>query len=144
MKFIGDDGVSIEIKVLGRCDSHSEDYWDANWLKADVKIDVAGFKAFYATNVRVDELQRFYEALLKLVNLNIKEAELVTMEQGLSLSCHANSRGQVECRGKARHQENLLDFKLQTDIPIINNWLSKFDTLLKQYPLIGDFDHEKE
>ena len=66
------------------------------------------------------------------------------MEEGLHLLCRANSRGQVECRGKARHQENLLDFELQTDLPTVNNWLSKFDTLLKQYPLIGDSDHEKE
>ncbi len=138
MKFTCDNGVLIEVNIVGRENPHSDDYWDANWLEANIKIDVVGFSAAYSSNLRVDELQSFYKTLTDLVDLHTNKAELTTIEQGLYFLCSANRRGQVVCLGRARHQHNQLNFEFETDIPTMHRWLSEIEAILKQYPLIGN------
>lgn len=140
VKLLGDNGAFIEINIVARENPYSDDYWDGNWLKANIEISVAGFSADYSSNLRVDELQSFYDSLTNMVDLHTYKAELITMEQGLNLFCNANSRGQVVCCGKAKHKRNQLDFEFDTDIPTIQAWLNGIAVVLRQYPLIGKQD----
>lgn len=129
---------TVKINILKRANYTSHDYWDANWLESNIMIEIPDFKANYKTNLRVDDLQRFYDELIELSNFNKKRAEFKTLEKGLSLECVANSRGAVLCTGKAKNQYgNCLYFEMETDIGSISSWISELRSALKKYPLVG-------
>lgn len=128
----------LEITILRRENPQAEDFWDANWLKAEIKIEVEGFKAHYATNLRVDDFQRFYEQMNDLKKGISQEAKFFTMEDGLSLSCKLQSTGNLMCEGRANNETgNILEFKLLLEGIFIERIINQLDTILKIYPLIG-------
>jgi hypothetical protein len=136
----GDTG-KLEIKVLKRSNSETDDYWDGNWLESEIRIDVQGFNALYGTNLRVDDLQYFYKRLTALQNYSIDEAEFTTMEEGLYLYCKLTANGIVECKGKANNDTgNSLDFRIQTDLASLDMFVRELKTVLKYYPLAGSFE----
>ena len=128
---------TIEINVIRRSSTNTDDYWDANWLESEIKVNVPGFKVSYGISLRVEDLQTFYDALVNLTAFTANKAEFKTMEEGLYLKCIANSRGQVVCSGRAKNQPNILEFELQTDIISVNNFASELKSTLELFPLIG-------
>ncbi|MDR2385884.1 MAG: hypothetical protein LBD80_09555 [Tannerella sp.] len=136
----GDIG-KLEIKVLKRSNSETDDYWDGNWLESEIRIDVPGFNTLYGTNLRVDDLQRFYEKLTDLQSRNINEAEFTTMEEGLYLHCELVANGLIECKGKANNDTgNSLNFRLQTDLASLDIFVNELKMILKSYPLVGSLE----
>lgn len=49
------DNESIELGVLRRNNSNTEDFWDANWLQAEARIHLLSFKATCGLTVTVDD-----------------------------------------------------------------------------------------
>lgn len=140
MRLKGDIG-KLEIKILKRSNSETEDYWDANWLESEIRIDVPGFSTLYGTNLRVDDLQRFYEGLTALQNSSVKEAEFTTMEEGLYLHFELVPNGSINCKGKANNDTgNSLDFNLQTDLASLDVFVDELKTVLQSYPLVGNLE----
>ncbi|WP_129713930.1 hypothetical protein [Pedobacter sp. SYP-B3415] len=136
----GDIG-KLEIRVLKRSNSETDDYWDGNWLESEIRIDVPGFNTLYGTNLRVDDLQTFYKKLTGLQSGNINEAEFITMEEGLHLHCELVANGLIECKGKANNNTgNSLDFRLQTDLSSLHIFVNELKTILKSYPLVGSLE----
>jgi hypothetical protein len=140
MRLKGDIG-KLEIKILKRSNSETEDYWDANWLESEIRIDIPGFNTLYGTNLRVDDLQRFYEGLTDLQNSSIKEAEFTTMEEGLYLHCELLPNGNINCKGKANNDTgNSLDFIFQTDLASLDVFVDELKAILQSYPLVGNLE----
>jgi len=140
MRLTGDLG-KLEISVLRRSNSETDDYWDGNWLESQIKIDVQGINTLYGTNLRVDDLQRFYESLKALQNDTTKESEFTTMEEGLYLHFQVESNGSVNCKGKANTDSgDSLDFKLQTDLATLDRFVVELETTLESYPLVGSIE----
>ncbi len=136
----GDIG-RLEINVLKRINSETNDYWDDNWLQSEIRIDVPGFKVFYGFNLRVDDLQRFYKGLITLKNSNSRKVEFTTMEEGLYLYLNIENNGVVNCKGKANNENgNSLDFKLQSDMATLDIFIGDLETTLRFYPLIGNLE----
>jgi hypothetical protein len=106
-----------------------------------VKINVSGFKALYGTNIRVDELQRFYKELSNLQSRAVEEAEFTTMEEGLYLHFASELTGIVMCKGKASNQTgNSLEFTLQVYLTEIDAFSDDVKSVLKSYPLLGSIE----
>jgi len=137
MKINGDKG-KLEIKILRRSNTETDDYWDANWLEAEIKIKTNNFMALYGTNLRVDDLQKFYERLTILQNGDIKKVEFTTMEEGLYICCEIKHRGNIICRGIAKNDSDHLNFKFQTDLGSLGIFISELKMVLICYPLIGN------
>lgn len=136
----GDTG-KLEINVLKRGDSETNDYWDGNWLETEIIINVPGYNAFYGTNLRVDELQRFLEGLIALQTINERVAKFTTMEDGLYLHCEVESNGTVNVNGKANNNTgSILDFRLQTDLASLDIFVNELRGVLKLYPLVGSLE----
>jgi len=136
----GDTGI-LEITILKRSNSETDDYWDGNWLESEIRIDVPGFKALYGTNLRVEDLQRFYESLLALKNNRSKEAEFTTMEEGLYLHLDVEPNGTINCKGKANNEGgNSLDFKVQSDLATLDSFIDDLRTTLESYPIVGSLE----
>ncbi len=135
MKLLGDSG-KLEINILGRNHPDSLDFWDGNWLNSEVKIDVPGFNVFYETNLRLDDISRFYQALIKLKSGASKEAEFTTLEDGLYFHIALERNGSINCNGKASNNlGNTLNFILDTDLATLDNFVGEIDAILKSYPL---------
>lgn len=135
MKVLGDSG-KLEINILGRNNPDSLDFWDGNWVNSEIKIDVPGFNAFYKTNLRLDDISRFYQALIKLKNGTSKEAEFTTLEESLYLHFLVEKTGSITCNGKAKNNlGSTLNFILGTDLSTLDNFVREIDAALKSYPL---------
>jgi hypothetical protein len=129
----------LEIIVLGRSNPKSEDYWDANWLDIEIKLQVSSFNCKYHTNLRVDELLKFYEDLLALKNHQNKDAVLNTMEEGIYLHLESDVNGKINLQGKAKDQaRNILDFKFQTVMISFGDFIVECEKVIAMYPLIGN------
>ena len=140
MRLTGDLG-KLEISVLRRSNSETDDYWDGNWLESRIEVDVRGINVLYSANLRVDDFQRFYESLKALKNGTTKESEFTTMEEGLYLHFQVEYNGSVNCKGKANTESgDSLDFKLQTDLGALDRFLGELGVTLKSYPLVGNLE----
>lgn len=131
----------IEITILGRVNSETNDYWDGNWLEVEIRIEVFGIKTIYRANFRVEDLQRFYEDLTLLNEKNSKKAEFTTMEEGLYLHINVELNGIVNCIGRAdTGSGNRMDFNVQSDLAILDVFIRELKTTLESYPLVGSIE----
>lgn len=135
MKLLGDSG-KLEVNILGRDHTDSLDFWDGNWVNSEIKIEVPGFNAFYEANLRLDDISRFYQALIKLKSGTSNEAEFTTLEDGLYFRLAVERNGSINCNGKARNNlGSTLNFILDTDLATLDNFVREIDAILKSYPL---------
>ena len=74
------EGRFVEIIILHRNNLESIDIEDANWLDAEIKINVPGFKGYYNANLRTDDFERFYKDLNKLKTDRFFQIEFTTMD----------------------------------------------------------------
>lgn len=138
MQIIGFPG-KIEINIVDRSNKTATDFWDANWLQAEITIHTSGFKAHYITNIRTDELERLYEELIKLEKLQIKEARFSTIEEGLYIVFTLLSNGIIQVIGRANDGDgNILEFKFNAESSSINNFARQLKKTLDLYPVIGE------
>lgn len=128
----------LEINVLRRKYPDTNNYWDINWLDANVRVSALGFEADYSTNLRTDELQSWYDALVPLKNSTGNEAKFSSMEEGLLLNCVIRRTGRFDCKGIAKDDTgNSLEFLLSADNQVLYDVLNQLERLLKDYPVIG-------
>lgn len=137
MKIQGDLG-SLEINIYGRSDSETSDYWDGNWLNSEIQVNIPTFKSSYKSNLRVDDLQRFYQRILALQNCSANEVEFTTMEEGLYLSIKLDYNGDLNCKGIAADGNgNSLNFGFKTDSASLNIFKGELESTLILYPIVG-------
>ncbi|MGO3195376.1 MAG: WapI family immunity protein [Sphingobacterium sp.] len=131
----------IEITILRRVNSETNDYWDGNWLEVEIRIEVFGIKTIYRANFRVEDLQRFYEDLTLLDEKTSEKAEFTTMEEGLYLHINVELNGVVNCIGRAdTGSGNRMDFNVQSDLATLDVFIRELKTNLESYPLVGSLE----
>jgi len=134
----GQNSELLEINILRRENHHTADYWDANWLNVQVKVEVPNFRAHYATNLRTDDFQRFYDDIMRLKDHKISEVEFTTMEEGLYLNLKLQKTGSLLCAGKTDdHSGNELEFQFTVDNIMLDSLADQLKMILKKYPVIG-------
>jgi len=118
----------------------NEDYWDGNWLYADVTIVVGGFRGSYEALLRSDEFARFRDALRGL-HENLKgTATFETMEHWLVIHVEGDGRGHFTAKCEARDQPgvgNKLTFELSFDQTELPAMLRDLEELARQFPVRG-------
>lgn len=50
-QIIGED-TKVSIDVVGRSHPHCTNYWDINWVKSMIVIDIPGYSANYEANFK--------------------------------------------------------------------------------------------
>ncbi|MEP1080088.1 hypothetical protein NDI52_32500 [Leptolyngbya sp. PL-A3] len=138
----GDDSEYLSVKVAGR--SHAaQDYWDGNWLNADIEIDAGAFRGRYGAYLRAEELLSFRDAITRLYSFDSKEARFETMERQLSINIAGDSLGHFTAKCEAVDQAgigNRLSFSLSFDQTEIPAMLKGLDAIVREYPVIGKPD----
>src|SRR6266508_1970847 len=113
-------GVSeyLNVQVTGRSHPGSEDYWDGNWVDADIEIDAGSFQGRFGAYLRVEELKDFRNAIARLYSFDSKEAKFKTMEEQLHINITGNGLGRFTAVCEALDQAgigNRLIFSLEFD-----------------------------
>lgn len=136
---IKSNGSCLQIFIQGRCHPECVDFEDANWLSAEIRIDVPGFHGCYGTHLRSDDFSRFRDELEEVERRSRTEATFSTMEEGLTLQGVLKCTGQLVWKGIARHSsgDSTLTFEMETDYASLNGLIHDITTLLKEYPVIS-------
>lgn len=129
----------LKIKILRRSNLNSLDYWDANWLEAEISANTIAFKASFKTNFRVDELLLLNDELIKMINNQKNQTEFLAMEDGLQIGCKLDSKGFIVCSIKLTDQcRDCLEFHFRTESSSIQSFTSNLNSELQAFPLIGE------
>lgn len=135
------DAEHLAITLLGREHAGADDYWDGNWVIADISVAVGGFTGQLRASLRTDEIHRFNEDL-KLVDQTLSGAAVLdSMEHWITLTVSAESRGRIVVSGELADGAgvgNVLRFRLpEVDQTYLWNWISSLDDIQTAYPVIG-------
>jgi hypothetical protein len=121
----------------------AEDYWDGNWVYANVTVVVGGFRGSYEAMLRTEEFVRFRDHLGQLYGKLTGAAAFETMEHWLAIRVEGDGRGHFTAKCEARDQPgmgNKLLFDLtfdQTELPLL---LRDLNELTRAYPVRGKPD----
>src|SRR5687767_3628634 len=108
----------IEVDVLRYERSPVGEYHDDNWLTAQMRVCVGGFRGKVDAAIVTDELAAFLNQLRPLYNTLRGTAEFTTLEGQLHLRLSGDGKGQIELVGEIADQPgigNRLHFTLQFD-----------------------------
>ena len=133
------DSEFLDVRIVRRS-HHSRDYWDANWVEAEVEVKVGGFRGTFSAEFRTEELRDFRDELTRLYSFDTKEAKFKTLEDQLSIDIEGDSTGHFSATCVAEDKAgmgNRLRFLLyfdQTEIPEALNGLNE---VVREFPVIG-------
>lgn len=134
-------GDHVRIRLTRRELPEATDYWDGNWIYADVALRAGAFRGEYEARLRSDELARFYASLGPLYDRLTGEAVLDSMEKWVRVRLAGDGKGHIAASCEAQDAPgtgNLLTFELeldQTDLPRI---LRELEAILAAFPVIGE------
>jgi hypothetical protein len=132
-------GNHLTLTLWGR--SHAAtDYWDGNWVRASVEVEVGGFRGSVGGDVRTDELVRFHDQLAELQQALTGTAEFTTMEGWLSIRAEGNGRGHLTFRCAVHDEpggENVLYCTLATDQTFTRSTVAELAAAIAALPVIG-------
>lgn len=134
------DSEYLNVQITGRSHPGSLDYWDGNWVNADIEIYAGSFRGRYGAYLRAEELRDFRDALARLYSFDSKEAKFETMEEQLSIRITGNGLGHFAAECEALDQAgigNRLIFSLEFDQTEIPEMLQGLDGVARKYPVIG-------
>jgi len=130
----------LKITLLGRSHPGADDYWDGNWVKSTIEVQVGGFRGSVVADLRTDELARFLDQLRPLQSSLRGTAEFESMERWLSIRGTGDGRGHMEFRCVVQDQPgvgNKLDFTLATDQSFCQTTVKELAAALQAFPVIG-------
>lgn len=133
------EGRFVEITILRRSFPEHMNYVDGNWLDAEIKIDVPGFKGLYGANLRTNDFECFFKDLEKLQTNQSSIIEFTTLEDGLYLKGILDITGNIQWYGTAKSSwgNSCLTFLIESDYASIDDLFKQTRELLKEYPVIG-------
>jgi hypothetical protein len=136
----------IAIRVLKRENPHATDYWDGNWVDADVSIVLRPWQGTYQANLRTNEFANFSQELESLDDRSSWVATFSPMEPWRELALQLDSLGHIRLKGQAGPegfgrvfgQTRLVfeadDFMDQTFIPPI---IQQLQLIEQEFPVVG-------
>jgi hypothetical protein len=139
----GEQAEFLAITLLGRSHPGCTDYWDGNWLRAEVEVVAGGFRGLVYGDLRTDELVRFHEELSRLQETLRGTAEFMTLELWLTIRVIGDGKGHMTFECEVRDGPgtgNLLSCTLSYDQTFVRPMLSQLRQALREYPVLGAED----
>ena len=102
---IGDEATEhVAVEVLAREHPDKSDYWDGNWLTAQVEVVCGPWSGKYRAALRAEEFVHFHDQLQRLSeDIEAPPAEFESMEPWLRFSVHRSDRhGHMQVSGRAQ------------------------------------------
>lgn len=130
----------LNVQVTGRSHPDSQDYWDGNWVNANIEIEAGNLRGRYGAYLRVEELKDFRDAIARLHSFDSNEAKFETMEEQLRINITGNGLGHFRAECEALDQAgigNRLIFSVELDQTEIPEILKGLDAVARDYPVKG-------
>lgn len=135
----GLNGGSLVVRIKSRL-FDVDDWWDGNWLRAEIATRCAGFSGTIYTDFHVDEIARLKEELQALYDTLRGTVTFEHRERQLDLTFEGDGLGHIFIRGVARANasgDNALSFALEVDQTILSGVIHQVSDLLEKYPIRG-------
>lgn len=132
----GDD--YLRIVVRRRLYPGADDYWDGNWVAAEVSVRAGAFQGAFEASLRTTDFESFRRKLGALYEKLSGEAVFETMERWVDVRVVGDGRGHFEARCGLRDDAsfgNRLTFSLafdQTQVPAV---LGRLDEIVRRFPV---------
>ena len=132
------DADYILIAILGRTEPKATDFWEGNWLKASVNLQVGDFLGNRDGHLRANELQAFRNDLHELHRTLRGTVTLDTLDAWLEIKFIGDGRGHVDCACRICDQDgwmgNILVCHIYLDQTYLPEILQSLDNILAVYP----------
>lgn len=132
----GTDHVSIRPTARER--PGTDEYWDANWLEAEVAVQAGAFRGSYKAQIRTDELAELQRGLEQIQGNLGGDAAFHSMEEWLSFRLTGDGRGLFQVTGYAKDAPgtgNRLTFDFEIDQTFLGPMQRDLDTILREFPV---------
>jgi len=142
----GEQNEFLLVQVLGRSHPQCDDYWDGNWIEAQISLSAGGFQGRFGASLRSEEFVRL-RAGLRLVYASLGTtipthvAEFTTLEEQLSIKVVGDGLGHFTAECVAVDEAgtgNRLEFTLRFDQTYIPAMLTGLDALIGAFPVKGN------
>ncbi len=128
----------LELDILDYERSLSGEYYDDNWLLAEVVLSVGGFQGKFNLSILTQELVNFLNETqtlwLKLSGIS----EFKTMESQLYLKLTGDGKGHITLEGEAIDRlgsDNQLKFCFEFDQTQLQQSISELKEAVTQFPI---------
>ena len=118
----------------------SADYWDGNWIYANVAVRAGAFQGAYEALLRTDEFRDLRSQLSELYKALAGVARFDAMENWVRVHVAGDGRGNFLASCMARDNlgmGNELTFELDFDQTAIPQMLRDLDQILHAFPVKG-------
>ena len=136
----GDDEDFLEIVVGHPTQSDPDDYWDANWISAGIRVEVGAFKGHVAASLRREDFPVLRDGLKKLYADLKGQVKFTTLEEWIELEITGDGRGHFTGRGFVIDNlwgKNRLEFEIQFDQTELPRLIGELDAIVAQLPVLG-------
>jgi hypothetical protein len=128
----------IEVDVLGYERAPVGEYHDDNWLKAQIRVGVGGFRGTVDAAILTDELATFLARLRPLYERLRGMAEFTTLEGQLHLRLAGDGKGHIELVGDVADQPgvgNRLHFTLNFEQSQLRASIGGLENAVSTFPV---------
>jgi hypothetical protein len=136
----GSNWEHVIIRPTRRERPEASDYWDGNWVCANVKVEARAFRGEFEAQLRTQDFVRFRDALHVLYETLKGGAKFETIEGWLTIDIQSDGKGHFHAACLAVDQPGIgnrltfgLDFD-QTELPEI---LRGLDAICTAFPVVG-------
>ncbi|WP_046173624.1 WapI family immunity protein [Domibacillus indicus] len=141
MRFlIAGQETKIEMNVIERMYSNTVDYWDSNWMRSQLRIEIPGYLVHFEAALRTDELSDFLQQLKKMNEKLKGAASFSAMDGWMDIECSMNALGglnwQVETCYPAGYGA-VLQFEFESDQSYLNSLIKELEAVLAVFPVTG-------
>jgi len=125
----------LTVDIMERSYPTCNDYWDGNWLNAQISVAVPGYSANLHVFLRTDELDWFLKELLR-THLDLKStAELQPLETGIELSITPCYPEGIKVMGKTKENRATSAFEFISHHSQLLNLITELEKIMITYPI---------
>lgn len=136
---IGSESENLTIRVLRRS-SDDADYWEGNWLFAEISVAFRSFRANVPASLWTTDFVQFREGL-RHVHANLAgQCRFDTLEHWLTIDVTGDGRGHFEALCTLRDDPNfstLFKFQLDFDQTELPAMIRALDRIVELFPVVG-------
>lgn len=141
IRFGGERSDFLSISVFGRESPDDRDYWDGNWLIAQVEVQTDQFSGRVSGTIRAEELEQLYRELQVLIATLTGEIHYTTIEEWISFRLRASKLGSITLTGTLKDNfsnDNYLVFVIPLDQTYLSKPLKQLQQITAQFPVVGE------
>jgi len=133
-------GNYICIKVNSRCYPQATDYWDGNWLNAEIHVRYDTLQTKVQANLRSDEFNSFFKELEPMCESLKGTAKFKAMEEWITMEIDGDGTGTFIMKGSVKGLSGVrkkVDFSIPFDKTELAKIIYQIKDVLRKFPVVA-------